>query len=64
VPCGTCGQRRDVMDQGAAAALAAGKPVAKYIVNGPNGEREEFDRYIDAVVYKRTINGTLTTTTA
>lgn len=62
--CGTCGQRREVMDQGAAAALAAGKPRASYVVVGPNGEREQFDRYIDAVVYKRTINGTLTTTTA
>ena len=62
--CGTCGQQRQTMDPGAAAALAAGKPIAKYTVNGPNGEHEEFDRYIDAVIYKRTINGTLTTTTA
>lgn len=62
--CGTCGQQRQVMDQATAAALAAGRPVAKYVVTGPNGEREEFTRYIDAVVYKRTINGTLTTTTA
>ena len=64
MPCGTCGQQRQVMDQGAAAALAAGKPVAKYIVTTPDGGREEFDRYIDAVVYRRSTNGTLTTTTA
>lgn len=62
--CGTCGQRRQTIDQATAAAVAAGRPVAKYIVTGPNGEHEEFARYIEAVVYKRTINGTLTTTTA
>lgn len=64
MPCGTCGQQRSVMDPDTAAALAAGKPVAKYIVNGPEGQHEEFDRYIDAVTYKRTINGTLTTRNA
>jgi hypothetical protein len=62
--CGTCGQRRQVVDQNTATAIAAGKPVAKYTVTTPDGKVEEFDRYIDAVVYRRTSNGTLTTTTA
>ena len=32
-----------------------------YTVTTPDGESKTFDRYIDAVVYKRTTNGTLTT---
>lgn len=62
--CGTCDQRREVVDQSAAAAIAAGKPRAKYVVTTPNGDTETFDRYIDAVVFRRSSNGTLTTTTA
>jgi hypothetical protein len=62
--CGTCGQRREVVDQSTAASIAAGKPRAKYVVTTPTGDVEEFDRYIDAVVFRRTSNGTLTTTTA
>jgi hypothetical protein len=32
-----------------------------YTVTTPDGGSRTFDRYIDAVIYKRTSNGTLTT---
>ena len=63
--CGSCGQRRTSapMDHDTAQAVARGAP-AKYTVSAPNPEdNRTFDRYIDAVTYKRKVNGTLTTST-
>ena len=51
------------MDHDTAQAVARGAP-AKYTVSAPNPEdNRTFDRYIDAVTYKRQVNGTLTTST-
>lgn len=57
-----CGQQR-VVSPGQAATFGSA-PVAMYIVVTPDGQRREFDRYIDAAIYRRQTNGQLTTTNA
>jgi hypothetical protein len=60
--CG-CGKRVPIVgdpDHEQVQAMVTGIPPS-YTVTTPDGESKTFDRYIDAVVYKRTTNGTLTT---
>lgn len=47
------------MTQQQAQALTGKEP--KYTVVHPNGSTETFDRYIDAAVRSRQVNGTITT---
>lgn len=62
--CGSCGQRRAVVshEQAQQAALGLAKKI-EYVVDAPDGTSKTFDSYIDAVIYKRQVNGVLTTYT-
>lgn len=66
MPCSSCGQRRQVVTESQAQAIASGdnQPKAVYYVTTPNGDRTEFTDYIEAVTFRRQNNGVLTTTTA
>lgn len=62
MPCGSCGQRRAVIshEQAQQAALGEARKI-EYTVTAPDGTSQTFDKYIDAVVHKRKVNGVLTT---
>lgn len=60
--CGSCGQRRSVVDPATAQAVAQGLGRSiEYTVEGPDGTSKKFDTYLEAVIYKRQVNGVLTT---
>lgn len=61
--CGTCGQRRKAAREAAATAIAskASSPKPSYTVRAPDGTSKSFDNHLDAVIHKRKVNGTLTT---
>ena len=58
--CGSCGKRKQTVSQQQARAIT-GQSAAKYTVRAPDGTSQTFDRYIDAAVHRRQVNGTLTT---
>lgn len=63
--CSSCGQKRAVVTEAQAQAVASGGYAAPvYVVVSPDGSRTEFSEYIDAAVYRVQVNGTLTTTTS
>lgn len=60
--CGTCGKKREAARAAAAAvASKASGPKPSYTVRAPDGTSKNFDNHLDAVIYKRKVNGTLTT---
>jgi hypothetical protein len=60
--CTSCGKARQTVSPDVAAAIASGRHTPpQFTVISPDGSRTTFDRYIDAVVFKRQVNGTLTT---
>lgn len=61
--CGSCGQSRKTLVKGPNQGTAEVSSGAKYTVQAPDGTSTTFDRYIDAAVYRRQVNGTLTTHT-
>ncbi len=64
--CGSCGQRREVMNQQSAAAIVsqANAPRPVYIITDPEGKKKEFSDYGLAAIHREKVNGTMTTTTA
>ena len=62
--CGSCGQSRVVANQQQAESLAAGTSRPEYIVTSPEGEVQTFSDYGLAAIHRRSVNGTMTTTTA
>lgn len=63
--CGSCGQKRQTMTQSQAAAMndPSRKKAVYYVTDPATGERSEFNDYLQAVTFKKKVNGTLTTTT-
>lgn len=61
--CGSCGQSRKTLVKGSGQATGDASSGAKYTVQSPDGTSTTFDRYIDAAVHRRQVNGTLTTHT-
>lgn len=64
MPCGCSGGRTQI-ESGPAVPVVAGDPDsgARYSVLAPDGTTTDFDRYLDAAVYRQQVNGTLTTYT-
>lgn len=62
MPCGTCGKRREREGTERRQTSSTTRPV--YVVTDPDGNRQEFDRYIDASIHRRAVKGTMSTTTA
>lgn len=60
--CGSCGQRRAVVSESQAQAIASGRVPAKYYVTDPaTGEKTEFTDITLAKIFRREVSGTLTT---
>lgn len=62
--CGSCGQARAqrAMTHEEAQAMMTGQ-APRYTVQAPDGTSQTFDRYIDAAVHRRQVNGVITTHT-
>ena len=59
-----CGKQRVISPEQAAAGIRPDTPVAKFTVTAPDGKTQDFDRYIDAAIHRRQVNGSITTTSA
>lgn len=63
MPCGCSGGRTSISVPTEPLAAGEASSGAKYTVLAPDGSERTFDRYIDAAVHRRSVNGTLTTHT-
>lgn len=63
MPCGCQGNKAVVSGPTLPSIAGEASSGARYTVLAPDGSTETFDRYIDAAVHRRQVNGTLTTHT-
>lgn len=63
MPCGCQGNKTVLSGPPPPVQAGDASSGAKYTVLAPDGSTTEFDRYIDAAVHRRSVNGTLTTHT-
>lgn len=64
MPCGCSGGRTGIRPPVEAVAAGDGSSGARYTVQAPDSaDDRSFDSYVEAAVYRRQVNGTLTTHT-